>query len=134
MPFFFQIFCFQQPLRCYRHDLLPSKATVTSPRGPLKTVPWGLSHLIMREKIGQNIFLNGKNAFFFNFFCFQQPLRCCRNDLVTLTVIFKIPCGPLKTVPSGLSHSIMRAEVRQNFSFTGKFTFFFQKLVFPTTH
>ena len=92
---FFQNFFFQQPLRCYRNDLLTSTVIVRILFGPLWIVTWGLSHSIKREKLGQNLFFTGKVAFFFKKLCFQQPRRCYRNDLVTATVIVKKPCGPL---------------------------------------
>ena len=63
MPFFRSI-CIQQPLRCYRNDLVNSTVIVRIPCGLLLIVTWGLSHSIERGKIGQNLFSTGKNAFF----------------------------------------------------------------------
>ena len=90
---FFKILCFQQPLRCYKNDLVTSTVIVRSSCGLLWIIPWGLSHSIMQEKIGQKLFFTGKIAFFFQRLCFQQPFRCYRNDLVTSTLVVKKPCG-----------------------------------------
>ena len=87
----------------------------------------------MREKTGQKLFFTGKNAIFFENLCFQQPLRFYRNDLVTSTVIVKSPCGPLWIIPWGVSHSIIGEQLGHKLFFTGKFAFFFQKIVFSTT-
>ena len=78
--FFFKKLCFQQFLRCYRINTVTSTVNVRIPCGPSNTVPWGLSQSTMREKTSQKLFFTGKFAFFFKNLCFQQPLRCCRND------------------------------------------------------
>ena len=101
--------------------------------GPLWIIPWGRSHSIMPEKIGQNLFFTGKTAFFFQSLCLKQPFRCYRIDLLTSTVIVGKPCRPLYFVHWGLSHSIMPEKVGQILFFTGKFAFFFRKIVFSTT-
>ena len=88
---FFENICFQQPLRCYRNGLVTPTVIVRTPFGPFLVVTWDLSHSIKREKIGQKLFFTGKTAFLFNFFLFQQPLRCYRIDPVTSTVIVKLP-------------------------------------------
>ena len=41
------------------------------------------------KKIGQNISFARKITFFYTSFCFQQPLRCYRIDLVTSQVIVR---------------------------------------------
>ena len=128
--FFFQSLCFQQPLRFYSNDLVTSTVNVRSPSGPLWIIPWGRSHSIMPEKIGQNLFFTGKIAFFFQSLCFQHPFRFYRNDLVTSTVIVKSPCGPLWIIPWGVSHSIIGEQLGHKLFFTGKFAFFFKKLCF----
>ena len=56
------------------------------------------------RKIGQTIFFTGKSAFFSKI-CFQQPLRCYRNDIITSTVAVPIHVGPLEIVPWVLAHS-----------------------------
>ena len=128
----FQKLCFQEPLRCYRIDILPSTVTVRTPFQPLKTVFWGLSHSIRREKICQFFFYTGKIAFFFKFFCFQQPLRCNRNDLLTSTVFVKLTCGPLWVESWCFSCSIIREKKAKILS-SLKSLPFFQWLVFPST-
>ena len=85
--------CFQQPLRCYRNDLVSSIVFVRTPCWASQIVSWGLSHSKMGEKIGQKLFSLEIMHFFFESLCFQQPRRCYRNDLVTSTVIVKISCG-----------------------------------------
>ena len=61
---FFKNFCFQQPLRCYRNNLVTSKKFVRDFCGPLQIVAWGSSHSIMRERIGQNLFFAGRLPYF----------------------------------------------------------------------
>ena len=84
------------------------------------------------RKNGPITFLHWEVCLFFNL-CFQQPLRCYRNDLATSTVIVRIPCWASKTVPWALSHSIMGEKIGQNLFFTGKFAFFSKKIVLSTT-
>ena len=74
IAFFFKNFCFQQPLGSCRKGLITSTAIVLILFGPVLIFPWGLSHSIVREKIGQNLFFTVKIAFFSIFFCFQQFL------------------------------------------------------------
>ena len=129
---FFKNLCFQQPLRCYRNDLITSAVIVRIPFGPLQIVPWGVSHSIIREKRGQNLFFSGKFAFFFKNLCFQQPRRSWRFELVTCTVVARkptIPCGPLYIVRWGLSYSIIRPKLGQNLFITERLPFF-QKFMF----
>ena len=59
-------------------------------------------------KFFQLVFSSEKFAFFFKNLCFQQFRKCYRYDLITSTVIVKIPFGPLQIVPWGLSHSKIR--------------------------
>ena len=61
---FFRKFCLQQPLRCYRTDVVTSTEMVRVLFGPLKNVPWGLSHSILGEKIGKILFLREDCLFF----------------------------------------------------------------------
>ena len=93
---FFKKLCLQQRLRCYRNDLDIFIVNVSIPWGPLFIVPWGLSHLIMRKKRPKT-FIYWKNCFFFFYknLCFQQPLRCYRNDPITSTVVSRLPSGSL---------------------------------------
>ena len=79
---------------------------------------------------GQLIFFTGKIAFLFKNLCFQQPLKCHRNDLTTSTVFFRIPVATLQVVHLGLSHSITRETIGQNLFFAGKFAFFSKHCVF----
>ena len=64
--------------------------------------------------------------------CFQQPVRCYRNDFITSTVIVKTPFGPPGTVPRGLLHSIVGQKLGQHLFFTGKIAFFPKICVFNT--
>ena len=73
--FFSKNLCFQQPLRCYRNDLIYYTVIVRVPFGPLQCVAWGLSHSILRENIGHSTFFTRIIAFLFENLCFQQPLR-----------------------------------------------------------
>ena len=66
---FFHLFCFQQPLRYYRNDLVTSTLTVGLPFGTLLLVPWRLSHSTMRKKNRSKTFLHWKDCLFLlNFF------------------------------------------------------------------
>ena len=49
---FFKKFHFQQHLRSWRNDLITSTVLVKKHCAPLQAVPRGLSHSIIREKIG----------------------------------------------------------------------------------
>ena len=81
------------------------------------------------RKKGQNFFFTGKIALFSKLCVFQQLLRCYRSDVITSTVLVQITFGPLKNVPGGLSHSIIRQKGPKSF-FHWKVCLFFQKLVF----
>ena len=70
--------CFQQPLKHWRNDIIPSLTIVRLPSSLLETIPWGLSHSIIGGRIGQNLLFTGKFAFFSKkivISTFQQPLR-----------------------------------------------------------
>ena len=79
------------------------------------------------RKSGLKFFLHWTACLFFKIFCFQESIRCYRNDLLISTVNVRIPCGPLLTFRQGLSHSMVRGQIGQNLFFTGKFAFFFKK-------
>ena len=128
--FLSKVCVFQQPLRCYRSDLITSTVFVGLPFGPLQFVPWGLSHSIIRERKGQNNFLL-ERLLFSKICVFQQLLRCYRSDLITSTVIVGIPFGHLQNVLWGLSHSIIREKMPKSF-FHWKVCLFFKNL-FSTT-
>ena len=63
---FFEKLCFQQPLRCYRIDLVTSTVIVRSPFGLLWIIYWGLPHSMNREKIQQKLFFTGRFCLFFS--------------------------------------------------------------------
>ena len=131
LPLLIKSLCFQQPLKHWWNDLITSLAIVRLPSRLLETIPWGLSHSNIRLKSGQEVFLTGKFAFFFQKkLCFQQPLICWRNDPIPSTVIVRLSFGPLKTVPWGLSNSNIREKTAQFFSSLEGFPFFFKKLCF----
>ena len=46
---FFKNLCFQQPLRSLKNAPISSRVIVRIACGPLKRVPWGLSHAINEE-------------------------------------------------------------------------------------
>ena len=106
-PFFSKL-CSQQPLSCYRNDLVTSTVIVKKPLyGPL--YHWRLSCSIMREKVGQNLFFTGNVVFLSNFFCFQQAMSV-RNDLITSSISARIPCGTIYVVSWHFSYSIIREK------------------------
>ena len=129
IAFFSKVWVFQQLLRCYRSDLRTCTKIVGILFGPLQIVPWGLSHSIIREKMAKTFFSLERLLFFSKLCVFQQLLRCYRSDVITSTVIVRIPFGPLQNVPWGLSHSIIREKGPKSF-FHWKVCLFFQKFVF----
>ena len=72
--FFSKLCVFQQLLRCYRSDVITSTVIVGIPFEPLQIVPWGLSHSIIRERMGQNNFLLERLLFFQKFVFFNNFL------------------------------------------------------------
>ena len=62
---------------------------------------------------------------FFSKICFQQPLRCYKNDPLTCTMIGRRPCAAKKKC---CSRSVMLGNTRQSWPifFTGKIAFFEQ--------
>ena len=93
--FFSKICDFQQPLRCYRSDLITSTKVVGIPFGALQTVPWVLSPSIIREKKAKTFFSLERLPFLTKLYVLQQLFRCYRSDLITSTKIAGIPFGPL---------------------------------------
>ena len=126
---FFKNLCFQQPLRCCRNDLTTCTMIVRVPCWPPEETSWGFSYSIKWEK-AIKFFLHWKCCLFFKNLCFQQPLRCYRNELITSTVIVKTPFGLLKNVLWGLPHQTNREKMGQNFFFKGNFAFIFKILCF----
>ena len=57
--------------------------------------PLRLATLDNARKNTPKCFIYWKCCVFFKIFCFQQPLRCYRNDLVTSAANVIKPCGPL---------------------------------------
>ena len=84
-------------------------------------------------KKGKKLFFTGIFAYFFKNLCFQQPLRCYRNDLLTSRVLVRIPCEPFYIVHYDLLQSIMTQNLRQFFFLHWKVCLFFRKIVFSTT-
>ena len=76
------------------------------------------------RKISQLVFSLERLPFFFKNLRFQQPLRCKGNDLITSTVIVRIPCGPFRNVPWGLSCSKIPGKMSQKLLSTWKLLFF----------
>ena len=112
ITFFYKSFCFQQPLRCYRIDLVTSPVFVR--RLLDYNLPLSFVTLDNARKNRPNLFFTGQVAFFFKSLCFQQPISH-RNDLITSTVKIKLLFGPLQIVPWGLSQSITGEKKKGNF-------------------
>ena len=79
--------------------------------------------------IGQKLCFIGKFKSLPLFFilCFQQPLRCYRNDLSTPIVVVRTPCWASQIVSWGLSHSIMGEKIGQKL-FSLEIMHFFSKV------
>ena len=114
LPFFSKIYVSKKPLRCYRSDIITSTVIVRIPSVPLQTVPWGLSHSIIQKKTDQNTFLL-ERLLFFQKFVFNNLWDSQNFVLITSAVIVRLPRGPLKSVPWGLSYSIKREKTGQIF-------------------
>ena len=69
-------------------------------------------------------FFIAKIACFFKTLCFQQPLRCYRNDHIGSKITVKKPSGPSTIVPQVVSYSIIRGKVGQKLSSPWKQLFF----------
>ena len=65
--FFFQKFVFQQPLRCYRNDLVTCTVFGRIPCRPLQIVPWDFSQSILWKKEAKVFYLLEVLPFFQNF-------------------------------------------------------------------
>ena len=89
---FFQIICFQQPLRCYRNDLVTSPVIVR--RLLDYNLPPSFVPLDNARKKRPKSFLHWAGCLFFKKLCFQRPVPH-RTDLITSTVSVILPCGPL---------------------------------------
>ena len=90
---FFKTLCFQQFLTSQKNAVFYSSVNVTKACGPFQSVPWLLSHSVLRVKVGQ-IFCHRENGFFWNV-CFYRILRSRRNDLNICTIFVKMSCGQL---------------------------------------
>ena len=55
IAFFFEKLFFQQPLKSWRNDIITSTVIVKELFWHLKTVPWGLSQLILLRKVSQKL-------------------------------------------------------------------------------
>ena len=128
MPFFFKNLCFQHFLRCYRINLY-FHSNLSENFVDIDSLAAEVCHTRECEKKQAKIFSSLESFLFFQNLCFQQPLRCYRNDLVTSTVIVKIPCGFLWIVPWGLSDSIKREKIGQKLFLSWKFAFFSKNCV-----
>ena len=88
-------YCSQEPLRCYRNDLMKSTVIIRTPFGTLYPVSWGFSHSIKREKIGQILLSTGMIAFFLKNLCFQQTLRSKTKDLLSSEYLLEYLVEPV---------------------------------------
>ena len=131
--FFFKKLCFQQLLRCYRIIPVTSGLIVKILCWPVERVNWGFSHSRMRQKIGQNLFFTGKDAFFFRKIVFSttawvlQKWSCNfhSNCEITLWTLIRCPFRSITLDKSG--------ENTTKTFFHCKVCLFFQKFVFSTT-
>ena len=93
----FKKWFFEQPVRCYRNDLITSTVGVKIVFGLLDL--HNLFPEVCRtrfcKKIWSIFFFTGKFAFSFRSLCFQHSPRSWRNDLTIFTIIVKVLCGPL---------------------------------------
>ena len=68
---------------------------------------WTSTKLGITRKFVKLFFFHLKGNIFENF-CFQHSLSCCRNDLVTCTIIVWIFFGPMELLPDVAILSNMR--------------------------
>ena len=130
VAFFFKTLCFQQ-------ILVLKKWKYYFNSNCQKTV-WTLinfpSRFVALDKVRKGrpkFFLYWKGCLFLKKLCFQQTIKCYRNDFINSTVIVKLPCGPIKIVRRGLAHSIMPEKNGQKIFFTWNVAFFlFKRLCF----
>ena len=73
------------------------------------------------------LFVILKTASFSNV-CSYQVLRSQTIDVITCTIIGKIPCGPLLIIPGHLSCPIITKKTGQSFIIIGEIAFFCQKI------
>ena len=112
LPFFSKIYVFKKPFRCYRNVILTSTVIVRIPSVPLQTVPWGLSHSIIRENKAKSFF-SLESLPFFQKFVFNNLLDSLKFDLIISAVKVKLPRGLLQSVLWDLSYSITRLYEKQ---------------------
>ena len=127
---FFKKLCFQQLPWSWRNNLRFSTVIVRPTSGLIETVTSGFSNSNIREKTGQKLFLTGKLAFFSKKFCFQQPLRSWRNDLITPIVIVRLVLDPQKPSPEVCQARIYEKKPVKIFSLLENCPFFFKKMCF----
>ena len=60
---------------------------------------WTSAKLGITRKNVKEFFFHWKGKIFFEIFCFQHSLSCCRNDLVTFTIVVWIFFGPMELLP-----------------------------------
>ena len=127
IAFFFKKLCFQQPLICWRNDLITSIVIVKKPFEHLQTVPVGLSQLIFLRKVSQNLLSPWEQLIFEKNLAID--LLGPRDKLLSIAKrTSNKPCGPSKKISWSLLCSIKGEKVGQNLFFTGKFAFFPKKL------
>ena len=122
--FLLKILCFQQHLSSWRNDHVACILNVKTPGWPLKIVLWYLPYSIKKEKL-VIYFFSLEWLPFFRSLCFQQPVRCYRNDLKTSTVIVRKPSPPLRVVHWGFLHSIKQQRIGQYLFFTAELALFY---------
>ena len=127
LAFFIKKICFQQPLLCYRIDLMTSTVFVRTYFRPLQNVPLCLSCSIIREEIGHILESQERWLVFEKFG--TRLLRSSKNHHIAGTKLVNWPCVPLWVVPWHLSCSISRQKIRHNF-FAGKTCFFSKNFCF----
>ena len=124
---FFQKFVFQQPLRCYRNDLVTCTVFGRTPCRPLQIVPWGFLQSILWKK-GPKVFYLLENLPFFQKFVSSTTSWVLQKwSCNSLSNCEYTSCTLIKCPRRFVTFDSTRKK-GPNFFFSGKIVFLFKKL------
>ena len=121
---------------CYRPISSQTKKFIDCKKSFKQTL-WTLENCFLTfvlfyqmRKFAQNLFFTGKIAFLFKKFCFQQPLRSWKNDLITSIVNNRLVLDPQKPSLEVCQARIYEKKQVKIFSLLENCPFFEKKCVF----